>query len=345
MGKKGFVFLPKGFDEVVCNLGKKYRIYAPVLKMGEGRFTDTDVVRYDFIKEAEEIELEKKSDYSFKEILTPLSQTLFFFTENEVKEADQDISEVVVFLRSCDLNALKRLDQIYLRNGRDEDYFYARIRDNVKFALIGCAHSYEDCFCVDMGTNRADDLDYLFSVDLIDNRFHCQLKEESLEEIFANNAIKEQEVIPRFVTENETRVDLPESVPLSLFQSDMWNEYTIRCIGCGRCNYVCPTCTCYTMQDIFYTDNGKVGERRRVGASCMVDGYTNVAGGGEYRKKNGDRMRFKTMHKIYDFKKRFGYNMCVGCGRCDTVCPEYISFSNIINKVTAEVKKEVANEK
>ena len=345
MGKKGFVFLPKGFDEVVRNLGKKYRIYAPVLKVGEGRFTDTDVVRYDFIKEAEEIELEKKSDYSFKEILTPLSQTLFFFTENEVKEADQDISEVIVFLRSCDLNALKRLDQIYLHNGRDEDYFYARIRDNVKFALIGCAHSYEDCFCVDMGTNRADDLDYLFSVDLIDNRFYCQLKEESLEEIFANNAIKEQEVIPRFVTENETRVDLPESVPLSLFQSDMWNEYTIRCIGCGRCNYVCPTCTCYTMQDVFYTDNGKVGERRRVGASCMVDGYTNVAGGGEYRKKNGDRMRFKTMHKIYDFKKRFGYNMCVGCGRCDTVCPEYISFSNIINKVTAEVKKEVANEK
>ena len=188
MGKKGFVFLPKGFDEVVRNLGKKYRIYAPVLKVGEGRFTDTDVVRYDFIKEAAEIELEKKSDYSFKEILTPLSQTLFFFTENEVKEADQDISEVIVFLRSCDLNALKRLDQIYLHNGRDEDYFYARIRDNVKFALIGCAHSYEDCFCVDMNTNRADDTDYLFSVDLIDNRFHCQLKEESLEEVFANNA-------------------------------------------------------------------------------------------------------------------------------------------------------------
>ena len=116
MGKKGFVFLPKGFDEVVLNLGKKYRIYAPVLKAGEGRFTDTDVVRYDFIKEAAEIELEKKSDYSFKEILTPLSQTLFFFTENEVNEADQDISEVIVFLRSCDLNALKRLDQIYLHN-------------------------------------------------------------------------------------------------------------------------------------------------------------------------------------------------------------------------------------
>ena len=94
------------------------------------------------------------------------------------------------------------------------------------------------------------------------------------------------------------------------------------------------------MQDVFYTDNGKVGERRSGGASCMVDGYTNVAGGGQYRRKNGERMRFKVLHKISDFKKRFGYQMCVGCGRCDDICPEYISFSNIINKVS-QASKEV----
>jgi anaerobic sulfite reductase subunit A len=94
------------------------------------------------------------------------------------------------------------------------------------------------------------------------------------------------------------------------------------------------------MQDAYYTDNGKVGERRRVGASCMIDGYSTVAGGGEYRKKHGERMRFKTLHKISDFRKRYGYDMCVGCGRCDDVCPEYISFSNIINKVDAAVKEE-----
>ena len=80
-------------------------------------------------------------------------------------------------------------------------------------------------------------------------------------------------------------------------------SYPEKCIGCGRCNFVCPTCTCYTMQDVFYTDNGKVGERRRVGASCMVDGYTNVAGGGQYRRSKGERMRFKVLHKIYDFNE------------------------------------------
>jgi anaerobic sulfite reductase subunit A len=50
-------------------------------------------------------------------------------------------------------------------------------------------------------------------------------------------------------------------------------------------------------------------------------------------------MRFKVMHKIYDYKKRFGTTMCIGCGRCDDVCPEYISFIKIVSKVTDAVER------
>lgn len=74
-------------------------------------------------------------------------------------------------------------------------------------------------------------------------------------------------------------------------------------------------------------------------ASCMVDGYTDVAGGESYRKKYGQRMRFKVLHKVLDFKQRSGYHMCVGCGRCDDICPEYISFSNSINKLEAAMEE------
>ena len=77
----GYALDKAGFSEVVKDLGRNYRIFAPVRKVGEGRFTDTDVIRYEFVTDASEIELQKKSDYSFKEILTPLSETLFFFTE------------------------------------------------------------------------------------------------------------------------------------------------------------------------------------------------------------------------------------------------------------------------
>ena len=331
----GYVISRDGMKSVIAQLASKYRLYAPVRKVGEGRFTDVDVVRYDFVTDFDEIELEAKSDYAFKELLTPLSQTLFFFTENEVKEADTDDSEVIVFLRSCDMHAVKRLDAIYLEN-KFADPFYAKIRERIKFALIGCPKSYEDCFCVDMKSNRTTE-GYLFSIDVDGDEVKSDVACPDVAKLFEEASARAEDVTPAYVTENEVRVKVPESVPTAIYKHDMWNEYSVRCINCGRCNFVCPACTCYTMQDVFYTDNGRVGERRRVGASCMVDGYTNVAGGGQYRRSNGERMRFKVLHKIYDFRKRFGYDMCVGCGRCDMVCPEYISFSNCINKVNDAV--------
>ena len=123
----GYILTKEGFDRVLKELGKTYRLYAPVRKAGEGRFTDTDVVRYDFVTSVDEIELAQKSDYAFKEILTPLSETLFFFTENEVKTADRDPREALVFLKSCDMHAVKRLDQIYLDNTWS-DPFYKEVR-------------------------------------------------------------------------------------------------------------------------------------------------------------------------------------------------------------------------
>lgn len=79
-------------------------------------------------------------------------------------------------------------------------------------------------------------------------------------------------------------------------------------------------------------------------ASCHVDGYTNMAGGHSFRLDKGQRMRFKVLHKVYDYKKKWGYHMCVGCGRCDDICPEYISFSNCVNKLKDGMKEVAGNE-
>ncbi|MBQ1331867.1 MAG: anaerobic sulfite reductase subunit A [Lachnospiraceae bacterium] len=333
----GYVLSTEGFDRTLAKLGERYRIFAPVLKAGEGRFKDTDVIRYDYVRSLEEMELETRSDYSFKEILLPISETLFFFTEDQIREANLDETPVLVFLRSCDIHAVRRLDQMYMGNGANDDYFYERRKELVKFVLIGCPASCENGFCRDMGTDRTED--YAFSLDVKDGKVYCDVRDPELEDAFRPCAEGTEDVVPQSPGESDCHVERPEEVPLSIFTDAMWDEYTKRCINCGRCNFVCPTCTCFTMQDLFYTDNGLVGERRRVNASCMVDGYTTVAGGLEHRKKNGERMRFKVLHKVYDFRKRFGYDMCVGCGRCDSVCPEYISFANCINKLNARVKE------
>ena len=327
----GYQLSKEKANEIFDQWAKKYDIFAPKLMVGEGCFSDTDIIRYGKVNSLDEIEWNKKSDYSFKEVLLAINETLFYFTEDQTTVPKGPEKEILIFLRSCDLHAVKRLDEIYLKNGF-EDFYYARVRERAKFVLMGCESTCPSGFCVSMGTNRSDNYDAYIKA--ADDAVYMDLRWSELKESIAE--AKEVEVTPDYVTENIEKVTLPKNLSNESFTKEIWKEYGDRCIKCGRCNFVCPTCTCFTMQDIFYKDNAKVGERRRVWASCQIDGYTEMAGGHGFRKSQGDRMRFKVMHKIYDYEKRFGYPMCVGCGRCDDVCPEYISYSNCVNRLAKE---------
>lgn len=184
-----------------------------------------------------------------------------------------------------------------------------------------------------MGTNQAENYDgYAHPAK---EGLYLELKDEVLSSYAEEISVPRDSQEIQYVKENEEAVPIPETLPEDIASHEIWKEYSGRCIGCGRCNFVCPTCTCFTMQDIFYRDNEKAGERRRVWASCQVDGYSDIAGGISFRKDQGERIRFKVLHKIQNYKNRFGYPMCVGCGRCENVCPEYISYIECLNKLSA----------
>lgn len=334
----GYQISREAADGVFAQLRESYDIFAPKVFVGEGCFSDTDVIRYGMIDSLDEIEWERRSDYSFKEALLPVNETLFYFTEEETSVPAGRQKELLIFLRSCDLHALKRLDTIYLENG-PEDFYYKRLREKAQFVLMGCSETCADGFCASMGTDRTDAYDLYLK--LSGETVSVDCPSEKLQGFFEKAGGSVCDVEPDHVTENKEKVTLPKNLSVEDFSDPIWEEYGSRCIGCGRCNFVCPTCTCFTMQDILYRDNENVGERRRVWASCQVDGYDEIAGGIEFRKTQGARLRFKVMHKIYDHEKRFGFTMCVGCGRCDTVCPEYISYTTLINKLNM-IKKEEA---
>jgi len=298
----GFRVQRARMDALLREISKEYDIYAPKRFAGGGAFSGTDCVRYGIVSSIDEVEFGEKSQYSSKEILTPLSQTILYFTENEVKEADAPKKGAVIFLRSCDLHALKRLDDMYLRNG-PADYYYERLRSRIKIILMGCDHSFENCFCVSMGTNVSENYD--LSIDRDGDSCLLDCRDEAWEKLL--NDCEKADFTPDHVTENLVKVHVPENLTADVAKSSIWRECDSRCVGCGRCNFACPTCTCFTMQDLFYSENGKAGERRRVMASCMVDGFTNVAGGGSYRQKLGDRMRsmaFSTILRSPSFSLR-----------------------------------------
>jgi len=331
------------FNYYLEKLSEKYRIFAPINQVGKGKFAETDVVGYGEITNIEDIELEKKSYFSPKEVFYPIRETLFYFNKGEAKVPEINEKPVVIFVRPCDLNGIRRLDTIFLKNGAEVDYYYKRRRDLIKFIMIECVEGFDTCFCVSMNSNIANDYDAAIRFE--NDSISLKIVDEDLN-IEALKTGKKVDFEPDFIKENKVKVTIPdvEKVTKETFNNDIWQEYTSRCIACGRCNASCITCSCYTMQDVSLSDDNSIGERRRVWASCQIDGYSDMAGGHSFRKKNGERMRFKTMHKVNDFYKRFDEHMCVGCGRCDDVCPEYISFSKCINKLNEIVKEGEINE-
>lgn len=317
------------FREVFRILTGTYRIYGPSLNVNKAESSDCDYVGYSELFSYDDLVTNVKSYFSPKEVVFPVREVLFTFDSNGTAVSTVDEKPFIVFLRACDINGLDRLDTIFLRNGKEEDFYYKRRRDKVHFFLIECSQSFESCFCVSMNANSTDNYDAAFR--FTDDNVFIQINNSSFESLL-NKGVP-GDFVPHFITENKSAVAVPDAlIDEKIFFDPLWDEYTRRCIACGRCNTSCVTCSCFTMQD--YSVNDNTAERRRRWASCHVQGFTDMAGGHSFRKKHGEKMRFKTMHKISDFKRRFGVNMCVGCGRCDDVCPEYISFAECIRRVS-----------
>lgn len=325
-------------DKLFKSLSKEFDLYGPVREVRAGRYCDTDAIMYRKLENLDDIEYKEKSTYSPKEMLTPFTETLFYFTEDSYTETSERYKKpVLVFVRACDINAIKYLDDMYLKNGNAEDVFYKRRKKMVHYALMECPNSLDQhCFCVSTNSNKTDDFTVAVRFN-DDNSLNLKLKDESLQGLF--DGFTNEDFDLKFPEENDFTVEFPEikdNHEANLIANDsMWDEYQARCIGCGSCTTSCSTCTCFTTRDIVYSQNNNVGERRRTNASCMTKDFDLVAGGGKFRTTIKDRYRYKILHKIYAHNSRFGDGaMCVGCGRCSSHCPQLISYPETINKVS-----------
>ena len=317
-------------DQVLSALRKDYRVFAPRRFPKQGRYSDTDIIRYGEVERFSDIVWAEKSDYP----------AVFYFTEDEYRPGRGPGKPILLLARPCDINAQHIQAKIYAGNGGYDDFYYTRARDRVKFALMECPGGDDTCFCVSMGANCTGD--YSLALRFGPGGMEVQVAEEEFEPYFAG--MPRADYTPSFVEENALRVTIPDlsdrKVRLALKKHPMWKEYNSRCISCGSCTVACSTCTCFTTRDLVYGDNPEVGERRRLTASCQVEGFDQMAGQGELRPTAGDRMRYKVLHKFHDYKARFGErHMCVGCGRCTHRCPELISISATLEKVNAAVEE------
>ena len=169
------------FDNIINSIKDKYKVIAPVSIPYAGQYSDTDVIRYEEVKSINEIEFKRKSHFTAKEVVMPVTETLFYYTEGEYKIPTIDERKMLVFMRSCDVNGLHRIDNVYLKNGKEPDYYYKRLRDKVKIVLIGCEQSFRNCFCVSFGTNTTED--YSLGVKVNKGDVYIEIKDDEFKDI------------------------------------------------------------------------------------------------------------------------------------------------------------------
>ncbi len=111
---------------------------------------------------------------------------------------------------------------------------------------------------------------------------------------------------------------LPENL-LGALGSQRWDEVAARCLSCGNCTMVCPTCFCHSVHDVSDLRGTHV-ERWLRWDSCFSLEHSYLHGG-SVRVDTSDRYRQWLTHKLSTWWGQFGESGCVGCGRCISWCP------------------------
>ncbi|HHC18922.1 MAG TPA: hydrogenase [Euryarchaeota archaeon] len=331
--------LPKEFlEEFINRLRKWGEVHAPQ-KKGKNtyffsRLDDPSKVQIDYTRTV--IPPTKKY------VLRPV-EPLMLFHGDRAEEHTLRATKLVLFgVHACDINALKILDRIYLSEPRDS--YYEIRRKNIVIIGISCMPD-DYCFCKSMGTDYAMSGFDLFLHELRDGyliRVGSPMGHEitwNISDILEEVSEEDIEYLKKFERQRlssfKRHVDIsamPDILDLA-YNSRVWERYSEKCLGCGNCTLVCPTCRCFETYDVWLSVNTSMRVRRY--DSCFMVSHGLVAGGHNFRPTRLDRFRHRYYCKSY-LDPIHGIN-CVGCGRCDEFCPAGIKHIEVLNEVIGEI--------
>jgi sulfhydrogenase subunit beta (sulfur reductase) len=309
---------------------------------------NNDQYVFDEIRSAQEIELAYPTTIlPPKKLLLPQHEELMRFDldgPEKIQPIIPNHPRVILGVHTCDLHAIALTDCVYGEGYPDEHY--GSRRKHTTLVSIECltpcsAHA----FCKSMGTTSVPEAFDLHMTDVGD-RYVLEIGSEkgmSLLERFDKVRDATQEDLHRMhqvMSEKWPRFpypldfdasELPHLLSLS-YDSLLWDELGERCLSCGSCNLVCPTCVCYDVIDEVEF-NLHAGTRSRIWDSCQLDRFALVAGGHNFRVNRAARLRHRFFHKGKYQTETYGLVGCVGCGRCASACLANISPIEILNEL------------
>jgi len=336
----------KDFKELVENLLNSTEVIAP--KRVGTNTRGKAIHQYLPVKTFGEIDLGyETTEYSAKTYLLPYRENLstYHFKEDDWSQEIQyrDISRVLLGLHACDINAILKLDKVLARDKYPSPYYIARRKNTL---IIGIDHMpCEGAFCHSLGTDTVTHGYDLFLTELEDRYFVNICSDRGYELIQAHNPgevtyqdtlaynAARRKISEAFDTHIEAQ-NLPTLLDIE-FDSKVWTKWGDKCLSCGSCAMVCPTCYCYGVTERV-SMNFEEGAKIKTLHSCNLLDFALVAGGHNFRPTKQTRLKYRYYHQHRGFMESYEEMKCVGCNRCGRVCLAGINPVSVIRDLQME---------
>ena len=344
---------PSALDDLVGGLSERgYRVVGPTVRDGAIVYDDLETaaelpVGVTEVQEAATYRLEQRDDdarfgfavgpHSWKQFLLPARVRLWRakrtgdgFDVTEEEPPDRPLA--LLGVRACELHAIEIQDRV-LVGGRYVDHDYASRRDGMFIVAVNCFEPGGTCFCVSMDTGpRVREGFDLALTEILDgeHRFLVEVGSERGAELLAalerrpataGDLACADAAVTGAAERMGRRLDVEDIRDLLVRtrEHERWDDVASRCLTCGNCTQVCPTCFCTSVEDVSDL-TGETAERVRLWDSCFSVEYSHIHGG-SIRPGARSRYRQWLTHKFGTWIDQFGSSGCVGCGRCITWCP------------------------
>lgn len=246
--------------------------------------------------------------------------------------------------RACDLAALELQDKHFL-HGEFPDPYYAQRRERLFIVAVNCSHPAATCFCASTGDGPRARSGFDLALSELDDGFVIEPGSARGRPILdslglgpasagqVQQALRESERAATMQTRSLPSHNLRDALFMNL-DHPRWAEVAERCLSCGNCTSVCPTCFCHA-ENAVPALSGSESEQVREWDSCFTRGHSHIHG---YTVRPDTRTRYRQWltHKLGSWHDQFGRSGCVGCGRCIAWCPVGIDITEEAGVVCGE---------
>ncbi len=339
MKKSGYLKKQKE-REFIAALGAKASVFAPCL---EG-----ETVVFKPAEPGCTLCLSRPAVSPPKSVIYPQSETLFSFRFKKDPEDPRrtlvdlddriEAEETIIFgARPCDARGIAIIDRAFSKTDTPDPYYLAR-REKTTIVTLTCPEPSSGCFCTWVGCGPAEtsdsdvmmtELEDGYVMEALTSKGEALLESSILEDgtAYEAQAKEVQKAAHERMVKEAGEADTTPVDAETFHSQAFWEKTAERCLGCGACTYLCPTCYCFNITDEQVVDKG---ERIRSWDACMFHHFTLEASGHNPRTAKALRLKNRIGHKfVYYGEKYDGIIACSGCGRCIRGCPVSMEISTI----------------